>query len=91
MDLFFGHSPIEEVRIASVSFHLLPPPPYTRKRTLILCLIFSIWLSAVVAPLVLWNDRVPLVVMMFLVAPVASILILDLLEKRWLAQATSHA
>ena len=89
LDLFFGDSPLEKVRIGPFSFNLLPPPRYTAKRKLILCLIFCLWLSAVITPLVFGNDRVELVVMTFFLAPVTSILILDVLEKRWLAPPTS--
>ena len=90
LDLFFGESPLEEVRIGFISFNLLPPPEYTAKRKLTLCLIFFFWLAAVATPLVFFsNDRIALVTLGL--APITSILILDVLEKRWLAQATSHA
>ena len=82
----YGHGHRDAVRIGAVSFILLSPPDYTTKRKLITCCIFVFWLSAVVIPIILWNDKTGVAIIALLFALISGPLILNRIEKRWVAK-----
>jgi hypothetical protein len=83
--LFGGNAHIDAIRIGHISFILLSAPDYTTKRKLITCCIFVFWFSSVVIPIVLWNDDDGVAIVVLLFALISGPLILNTIEKRWLA------
>ena len=79
----FGNPRSNTVRIGGLTFKLLPPPELTRSRALILCVVFILWLTAIIGTIVLWYNYKYTLIVMLPTAAISSTLILNAMEKRW--------
>jgi hypothetical protein len=79
----FGEPRSDTVRLGRLTFKLLPPPKLTRQRTLILCVVFVVWLIAIIESIVYWYSYKYTIIVMLPIAVITSTLLLHVIEKRW--------